>query len=173
MLGKMENRTWRAETPQFRACSPLTKTVTTLGDKFVWYSTDLCDIGGKQNRYYCTDPKLGETNYIALWFYFYSDIFTVYLPRRGFLCRRASNLKSVCVRPFVLRPPRPSFEAFWISQILPKKSKIWKNLEKSENFGDTLKIRYYSDYAHNPWIWIIIQKMQEFWREFGEIRMAT
>ena len=34
-----------------------------------------------------------------------------------------------------------------------KKSKIWKNLAKSEIFGDTFKIRYNLDYRiiiHNP-----------------------
>ena len=54
------------------------------------------------------------------------------MPRRGFLCRRASNLKSVYVRPSSVRS---SVCHAQISQILPKKSKIGKNLTKPENFG--------------------------------------
>ena len=54
------------------------------------------------------------------------------LPRRGFLCRRASNLKSVCVRPFVLvlvRPPRPKpFESLRFCQKRAKFGRIWRNL---------------------------------------------
>ena len=55
------------------------------------------------------------------------------MPRRGFLCRWASNLKSVYVRP------RPSVLRVSRSNLSQKKSKIWKNLAKSEIFGDTSK----------------------------------
>ena len=48
------------------------------------------------------------------------------LPRRGFLCRCAS--KNVCVRT----------SSSVCHAHLPKKSKLWKNLAKSENFGECI-----------------------------------
>ena len=62
----------------------------------------------------------------------------------------------MCVRP----PPPSSFPVWSLLNLsdFAKKNKIWKNLEKSENFGDTLKIRHNLNYVHNPRLWSIIHK---------------
>ena len=75
----------------------------------------------------------------------------------GAFCVGAPQILSVCAS-VVVRPSVLLLCHAQISQILPKKSKIWKNLEKSGNFGDTLKICYGSDYVHNPGLLSIIHK---------------